>query len=680
MQGLVLIGESTIYEVIFAEERMLNVIGCLEYDPDMPGGKADYREHLENTVVFKEAVPIGDANILAQIHQTYRIQYLKDVILSKVPDDVTQSTLATYIMFNGVEIVERLHADGKFTVALVKQLKESTSIETQRDLVSLLKAYCALGKTLQTPPKLALLRALIAHGIFEVLGSWLRGDVFELKKDALEILRTFHMNMDLVRGSILNQHKGGDNAAAKGGVKAAAVNQTILHDLVQCFAGPTTRSLVVQSCEIITRIMATEEMDAREGGNKSKLLAMFYEECMDTFTSSLNPGESGLPTLADIAAHERVNYTLGFLTTYLSKHTYHIKNYLISKFSFFNKIIPVLKCRQVVLVLAALRVLRAMVGLQNGGNEFYNRQMVKHSVFKPIVEELQHNGAQNSLLQSCILELFEHVRVKKIKSLLSHIVETHRDALCQMPWALTPKQLIDEYEKMQDSSYSFNGSSGPAGRAAAAADGEDDGSGGGAARLLHARGSLSDRFRRDGTMDERQEDYFSETTDDDDDAPQKGRTVPFGMVPLGGGGGGGGGAGAATKPASSEVTPVGHKELSADADADADADGDADGERGGSGSSEPPTFRKRRMLVDYDSDEDDEDDFTTGVKKKNSANGIFSGGGGNSGNSGLAKRQKFPASISKSTISFTGKFTLATAKDSADDGGTNAGGPDAASA
>ena len=35
------------------------------------------------TVQFKEVVPIQDPAILAKIHQTYRIQYVKDVILPR---------------------------------------------------------------------------------------------------------------------------------------------------------------------------------------------------------------------------------------------------------------------------------------------------------------------------------------------------------------------------------------------------------------------------------------------------------------------------------------------------------------------------------------------------------------------------------------------------------------------
>lgn len=60
----------------------MDVIGCLEYDPDLATPQ-QHRSFLSTAVVFKEVVPITSADVLAKIHQTYRIQYLKDVILPR---------------------------------------------------------------------------------------------------------------------------------------------------------------------------------------------------------------------------------------------------------------------------------------------------------------------------------------------------------------------------------------------------------------------------------------------------------------------------------------------------------------------------------------------------------------------------------------------------------------------
>jgi hypothetical protein len=67
---------------LLKEEHVMNVIGCLEYDPDLQTSQ-QHRQFLSTAVVFKEVVPITSQDVLSKIHQTYRIQYLKDVILPR---------------------------------------------------------------------------------------------------------------------------------------------------------------------------------------------------------------------------------------------------------------------------------------------------------------------------------------------------------------------------------------------------------------------------------------------------------------------------------------------------------------------------------------------------------------------------------------------------------------------
>ena len=56
--------------------RPQDVVGCLEYDPELPV-RQHYREYLQQGVVFKEVVPISSPAVRAKIHQTYRLGYLK---------------------------------------------------------------------------------------------------------------------------------------------------------------------------------------------------------------------------------------------------------------------------------------------------------------------------------------------------------------------------------------------------------------------------------------------------------------------------------------------------------------------------------------------------------------------------------------------------------------------------
>lgn len=60
----------------------MDVVGALEYDPELSTPQR-HRAFLSECVTFKEVVPIRDPVVLNKIHQTYRIQYIKDVILPR---------------------------------------------------------------------------------------------------------------------------------------------------------------------------------------------------------------------------------------------------------------------------------------------------------------------------------------------------------------------------------------------------------------------------------------------------------------------------------------------------------------------------------------------------------------------------------------------------------------------
>lgn len=59
-------------------------------------------------VIAAQVVPIKDSETRAKIHQTYRIGYIKDVILPRVLDDATFATLASLMLFNNVEVLMSL--------------------------------------------------------------------------------------------------------------------------------------------------------------------------------------------------------------------------------------------------------------------------------------------------------------------------------------------------------------------------------------------------------------------------------------------------------------------------------------------------------------------------------------------------------------------------------------------
>ena len=71
---------------------------------------ASCKSNCTMQVVFKEVVPIRDASLRAKIHQTYRMGYVKDVVLPRSLDDNGFTALSSLMLLNNVEVVTSLQS------------------------------------------------------------------------------------------------------------------------------------------------------------------------------------------------------------------------------------------------------------------------------------------------------------------------------------------------------------------------------------------------------------------------------------------------------------------------------------------------------------------------------------------------------------------------------------------
>ena len=107
--------------------------------------------------------------VLLKIHQTYRIQYLKDVILPRSLDDATYATLASLMLFNNVDVVLSLFNDATFLPQLFSRLKQQAPGDPEwHDLVAFLQEFCSLAKQLQLQQRQGLWNKMAQLGMYEV--------------------------------------------------------------------------------------------------------------------------------------------------------------------------------------------------------------------------------------------------------------------------------------------------------------------------------------------------------------------------------------------------------------------------------------------------------------------------------------------------------------------------------
>lgn len=189
MKTTILLNDTSIIEHAVSDACVLGVVGALEYDPDFPGHKANHRHWLDNQGRYKEVVPIEDEVIQRKIHQTYRLQYLKDVVLARILDDPTFSVLNSLIFFNQVDIVQHLQGNTTFLNELFGIFRGVPPEQRRKkDAVLFIQQCCAIAKNLQPPARQTLYNNFIAHGLLQVINFGLRHGDVAVRVGATEIL------------------------------------------------------------------------------------------------------------------------------------------------------------------------------------------------------------------------------------------------------------------------------------------------------------------------------------------------------------------------------------------------------------------------------------------------------------------------------------------------------------
>lgn len=189
-KNIFLLNKNSLFEVMFSDDVIFDVVGCLEYDPSSPTPKR-HREYLRQQAKFREAIPIKNQELLSKIHQTFRVQYIQDVVLPtpSVFEDNMLSTLNSFIYFNKVEIVSLLQEDEKFLTEIFTMLTDvNTPDSKRRDLVLFLKEFCNYSQNLQAQAKEAFYKTLTNLGILPALEITLAMDDQKTKAASIDIL------------------------------------------------------------------------------------------------------------------------------------------------------------------------------------------------------------------------------------------------------------------------------------------------------------------------------------------------------------------------------------------------------------------------------------------------------------------------------------------------------------
>ncbi|KAL3683370.1 hypothetical protein R1sor_001392 [Riccia sorocarpa] len=517
VKGIISLNDVHIFDDIFSEEFIMDIVGALEYDPEIPI-KQNYRAFLKEQVVYKEVVPIRDPTILSKIHQTYRIGYIKDVILPRVLDDQTFATFNSIMLFNNVAVVSALQNDSAFLSELFTKLwSPNTSERGRRDLILFVQEFCNLSKHLQPALRNQLLGALVAEGLFDIVTNTLQSSDESVRLSGSDILIVISNHRPPLLRAFLVQQQG----------------QVLFSVLVKGMLTPGEGGFQSQMLEIMRTLLDSDTMDPAQ---TDKFLDVFYDKYMDQLIEVLTAGcpaksvgdtnkqssASPSPSAADISAavvppSQKNSVTPEILMSIcelmcfcVQHHRFRIKYYVMRN-NVVEKILRLTRRKEKYLVVAAVRFLRTCIALKD---EFYNRYLVKNNLFQPVIQAFLANGSRYNLLNSAVLELIDFIRKENISILIAHLVENFAEKLECVDYVETVQALKLKFEQSQEGAASVGRDAG----GAVMSSGPDHGS----MRVrerLNQMGSLADtRKRRDErALDKDEEDYFAEDSDEEED-------------------------------------------------------------------------------------------------------------------------------------------------------------------
>lgn len=454
MKTIILLNDTTIIEQAVSDEFVLGVVGALEYDPDFPTHKANHRQWLSDRGRYKEVVPIDDEAIKRKIHQTYRLQYLKDVVLARILDDPTFSVLNSLIFFNQVDIVNHLQANVQFLHELFGIFNpQNQDLEKKKDAVLFIQQCCAIAKNLQPPARQSLYHNFIAHGLLRVINYGLRHSNVAVRVGATDILVSMiDHDPQMIRQTIYRQIHEKQPLLTDSLIDLLLVEVDLgvksqISDALKVLLDHCPGQAQIQAAEQYAKNNAEFQARLRSqqtsmDTNQEVTLVHFYENSAEKLFKPLLDLEGRTDIKFTNQQASMFGYLIEIMIFFIRQHQHRSKYFLMQK-NIPQRVLQLLTSPEKYLKLVSIRFFRHLVSMQD---EFYLKQLTEQHVFGPILTALADAMPRDNLLTSAGLDLFEFIRKENIREMMKYLVENFRPKLIELSNFDTFRDMIHQYD------------------------------------------------------------------------------------------------------------------------------------------------------------------------------------------------------------------------------------------
>jgi protein phosphatase 4 regulatory subunit 3 len=453
MKILILLNDTAIIEYVVMDDVVLGVVGALEYDPDFPSHKANHRQYLSDESRFKEVVTIEDINIKKKIHYTYRLQYLKDVVLARILDDPTFSVLNSLIFFHQVDIVQSLQAN----VAFLKELfgifsPSQPDGQRKKDAVLFIQQCCAVAKSLQNGARNTLYQNFISAGLFAVIIFALRHPDASVRVAGTDILVALIDHDPLMmRSQIFKAIQEKTKPLTDTLIELLLVEVDLgvkaqMADAIKVLLDPHQNASSVETLnrtngDILTKIRG------QPVHQPETFIQTFYEDSAKKLFQPLRELEHRERldnlTVQEVSLYSHLTEVLCF---FARQHPFRSKIFILSE-NLSGRVSRLMTCPEKHLKLTAIKYFRICIALQD---EFHNRHIIQNNLLDPLVDIVFETMPRDNLLNSACLELFEYVKRENIKVLVAHIAERYAEKFRNITYVDTFQALLNRHEQNEE--------------------------------------------------------------------------------------------------------------------------------------------------------------------------------------------------------------------------------------
>ncbi|KAI0268330.1 component of IIS longevity pathway SMK-1-domain-containing protein [Gloeopeniophorella convolvens] len=470
MQTILMMSDHGMYEHILEDDRYYGVLGMLEYDPEFPNHKANYRDFLRDMTHYHQPITIHDPLIQKKIHHTYRLLFLKDVVLARALDDSTFNVLNSCIIFNQIDIITHVQNDARFLPDVVnlflvpnsdassgpsagaeietsanagsepdKHVNGVDETQRRREVVFLIQQLCIMGKNVQLPTRIGLFKTLVDRGIVHAV-QWALGQPEgtaagqQMIAVAGEVLITLlDHDVNGVREHVVRQCEEFEQRNARDESLL-----TLLCGLMVRSRDLAVQTLVGDSLKLMLEMPSSDGNDAtpakmfsrpRDDARTEKFLDYFYKLCIHPLLKpifDIPEHRQHPPDTTLILTREKTNLYLSLcdlLATFALQHSFRSHFFMLTS-GISSYVATLLSSKDKHLRLAALRFFRIHLKINN--RNFLNH-LIKLETFKPIIELTAKESHRDTLVSSSCQEFFEFMRRENMKDVIAHVM-TNYDA------------------------------------------------------------------------------------------------------------------------------------------------------------------------------------------------------------------------------------------------------------